>query len=66
MNLDDIEQELSALEYAIDKMELIINELEDEHYWKGDIGRFQDDLDVMNARKCELEEMQNNLWKEGY
>ena len=69
MTEEQIDEELEAIEYALDKAELIINELEDIDYWKSELEDIRFFMDKLYVRQAMVEEEQNLLWKkekEGY
>ena len=63
MTEDQIDEELGAIEYAHQHINLVINELEDIDYWRDELYGLNEFLDKLEARQAEVEEAQNELWK---
>lgn len=67
MSEDEIDEELESIEYAQDKIELVINELEDLAYWRTELDLLEDFKDRLDIRLEEVKAEQKKLWeREGY
>ena len=55
MNEDELDEECESIEYALNKISLVINELEDLDYWRTELGDLEDFKEKLENRQLELD-----------